>query len=137
MKKYLGNFLVVAFFIFAITDIIREFISSDGVHYYSDQPQRLLFVPIFGIIVGLVAFGFSALSRRWQRRVKLAVLGLGGSFVLLAGSYLSFQVANLPARMDPTIPRQIPWLLVLGTVAIAGLLWFEFFQILRKHDHVA
>ena len=106
MKRLLGIILVVAFAIFAVVDMIRGFFSSDGVHYFSEQPQRLLLIAVFGIVGGLVVFGFSVLSPRLQRVVKLAVLGLGGSFVLLAGSYLSFQVASLPAWIDPTGVRR-------------------------------
>ena len=137
MKKSVGILLVVAFAIFAIADAIHDFFANDTAHYFAEQPHRLLLVAAIGIVGGLVAFGFSALSPRLQRGVKLVVLGSGASFVMVAGSYFSFQVANLPARLDPSMPRHIPWLLVLGSIGIAGLLWFEFYQILRKHDRVA
>jgi hypothetical protein len=65
------------------------------------------------------------------------VLGSGASFVMLGGGYLTFQVASLSARFDPTITRHTPWILLLGTIVIAGLLWFEFYQILKSRDRVA
>jgi len=144
MKRLVGIIFVVAFTTFAVVDAIHGFVSSDGFHYFSAQPRRLLFVAGIGIVGGLIAFGFSVLSPGLQRGVKLVVLGLGASFVLLGGGYLSFQIANLPVRLDPTTarlvpatPRQIPWLLVLGTIGIAGLIWFEFYQVVRHRDCVA
>jgi hypothetical protein len=137
MKKLVGIILVVAFVIFAIADIIHDFIASDGIHYFSAQPHRLLLVAVIGIAGGLVAFGFSALSPRLQRGVKLVVLGSGASFVMLAGGYLSFQVASLPKLVDPTLSRHIPWILLLCTIAVAGLLCFEFYRVLRSRDRVA
>jgi hypothetical protein len=72
-----------------------------------------------------------------QRGIKLVVLGSGGSLVVLAGGYFSFQVANLPKLIDPTFPRHTPWLLVLGTIGIASLLWIEFYQVLRRRERLA
>jgi hypothetical protein len=137
MKKLVGIILIVAFMIIAIADSIHDFITSDGIHYFSEQPHRLLLVAVIGIAGGLVAFGFSVLSPRLQRRVKLAVLGSGASFVMLAGGYFAFQVASLPARLDPAIPRHMPWILLLCIIGIAGLLWFEFYQVMRSRDRVA
>jgi len=137
MKKLVGKILIVAFAIFAIVDTIHELIANDSIGYFSEQPHRLLLVAVVGIAGGLVAFGFSVLSARLQRRVKLAVLGLGAGFVMVAGSYLSFQVSSLPKLIDPALPRRIPWILLLGTIGIAGLLCFEFYQVLRSRDRVA
>ena len=105
MKKVGGIVLVAAFGIFAMADLIYDFVSNDGVHYFSDQPHRLSLVALIGLAGGLLAFGFSALSPRLQREIKLVVLGSGGSLVVLAGGYLSFKLANLPKLIDPTFPR--------------------------------
>ena len=137
MKKLVGKIVIVAFAIFAIADTIHDFIANDTIGYFSDQPHRLLLVAVIGIAGGLVAFGFSVLSPRLQRRVKIAVLGLGASFVIAAGGYLSFQVSSLPKLIDPSLPRRIPWILLLGTIGIAGLLCFEFYQVLRGRDRAA
>ena len=102
-------------------------------------PRRLgsVAATVIGIAGGLVALGFSVLSPRLQRRVKLAVLGSGASFVMLAGGYFAFRVASLPTRLDPAIPRHMPWILLLCIIGITGLLWFEFYQVLRSRDRVA
>lgn len=136
MKKLVGILLIVVFAIFAIADIIHDFIANDTIHYFSEQPHQLLLIAGIGIAGGLVTFGFSLLSSRLQRGIKLVALGSGGSFVILAGSYFIYQVASLPVRIDSSLPRHMPWLLSLATVAIAGLCWFEFYQVWRSHDHV-
>ena len=137
IKRFAGVILIVTFFILAVADIIHDFVANETIRYYSEQPHQLLLVAVVGIAGGLVAFGFSVLSARLQRRVKLAVLGLGAGFVMVAGSYLSFQVSSLPKLIDPALPRRIPWILLLGTIVIAGLLWFEFYKILKSRDRVA
>jgi len=144
MKKLVGIILATAITTFALADAILGFINNSGIHYFSEQPNQLLLVAVIGIIGGLVAFGFSALSPRLQRGVKLFVLGLGALSVMLGGGYLSFQVANLPIGVDPStlrfvsdIPRHIPWLLLLGTIGISGVLLLEFYQVLKSRDRVA
>ena len=144
MKKLLGIILATALTTLAVADAFYDFVSSDGIHYFSERPGRLLLVAVIGIIGGLVTFGFSTLSQRLRRRVGLVVLGLGAIFVMLGGSYLSFQVASFQTVVDPTTlrlvpatPRHIPWLLVLGTLGLAALLWFQFYQLLRSRKGVA
>ena len=137
MKRSVGIILVVAFDIFAVAGIIHDFISSNGFHYFSEQPHRLLFVAAIGIVGGLAAFGFSVLSPRLQRGVKLVALGSGGSFAIVAGGYFIYQVASLPKLIDTSLPRHMPWLLLVATVAIAGLCWLEFYQVWRSRDRVA
>ncbi len=137
MKRLIGIILVVAFAVFAVVDTIREFIANDTIHYFSEQPHRLLLVAVIGIAGGLVTFGFSVLSPRLQRRAKLVALGSGGVFVILAGGYFAFQFVGLPPELHSAIPRHMPLILLACCVAIAGLLWFEFYQILKRHDNVA
>ena len=132
MKKPASIFLVVAFAIFAIADFVHDFIANDTAHYFSEQPHRLLLVAAIGIVGGLLVFGFYLLSPRLQRSAKLIALGLAGSFVVLSGSYFSFFLFSLPAQLDSAIPRHMPLLMLLGTIAIAGLLWFEFYEVFKK-----
>ena len=136
MKRLVGTILVVAFAVFAIADTIREFIANDTVHYFSDQPHQLLLVAAIGIAGGLITFGFSVLSPRLQRRAKLVALGSGAVFVVLAGGYFAFQFAALPPELHSVIPRHMPLILLVCSAALAGLLWFEFYQILRRQDHL-
>jgi hypothetical protein len=137
MKRFVGIILVLAFFIFCIVDSIHGFLSSDGLHYFLEQPHRLLLVAVIGIVGGLTALGLSAWSQRLQRTLKLIALGLGGSLVLLAGCYFGLQFVNLPPELHSAIPPHTVLTILLCGVYIAGLVWFEFFQTLRSRDHVA
>ncbi len=124
--------MVVAFAIFAIADFMHDFFSNDTAQYFSERPHRLLLVAAIGIVGGLLVFGFYRLSPRLQRSSKLVALGLAASFVMLAGGYFSFFLFSLPAQLDSAIPHHMPLLMLLGTIAIAGLLWFEFYKAFKK-----
>jgi drug/metabolite transporter (DMT)-like permease len=139
MKRLVGIILVQAITVLAIVDCIHDFISSDGIHYFSEEPHRLLFVAVIGIAGGLAMFAFSALSPRFQRGVKLVLLGSCASFVTVAGGYftcLFFRLAHSPP-LYPALPWHLVGFVVLGAVGIASLLWFEFYQVLRSRDSVA
>lgn len=139
MKRLVGILLIMVFAIFAIVDTFRDLIANDAIHYFSKQPHRLFLVAAIGITGGLIAFGFAALSPRLQHRAKLITLGLGASFVTLAGGYTSFKFASLFSNLSPQVdaPRHMPLILLFVTIALAGLLWFEFYQILRSRDRAA
>ena len=137
MKRLVAIIFVVAFVIFCVADAIRGFVSSDGFHYFSDQPHRLLLVAVVGIVGGLALFGFSVLSQSLQRRAKLIALGSGGSLVILAGSYFAFRFFNLPPELHSTIPQHTLLTILACCIFIAGLLWLEFYQVLRGRDRVA
>ncbi len=135
--RLLGQGLVAGIPILPFAYLIHNFVASDGLHYFSDQPHRLLLIAIISITGGLALFGFSALSRRFQRMIKLALFGFGAAFVTLAGIHFSLQFYKLTAAIDLPIFWRIPWVLVLGTMAIAGPLWFGFYQTLRNRGRVA
>jgi hypothetical protein len=137
MKGLLGNILLAAFFIFALAKGINDFIADGGIHYFSQQPHRFLFVAVIAIAGGLIAFGFSALWRRLQREIKLAVLAAGGSFFTAVGAYVSIQFVIWQARVDPAGPRQIPWVLVLPALVVASLLWIGFCLVLKSRNRAA
>ena len=131
MKTLLGNILLAALGIFGLTKMVNDFIANDGIHYFSQQPDRLLFVAGTAIAGGLIAFGFSALWRRLQRGIKLAVLAAGGSFFMALAGYVSIQFVNWEARVDPAGPRLIPWVLVLPALVVASLFWIGFYRALN------
>lgn len=133
MKRLLGIIVVVAFGIFAVADTIHDFIANDTVHYFSEQPDRLLLVAAIAIVGGLIVFCFCLLSPRLQRRVRLLTLGSVASFVMIAGGYFALRFWRLPAQM---IPRQMSLYLLLFTVTIAAMIWFEFYQVLTTRDHM-
>src|SRR5437763_2253146 len=95
MKK-LGVIIAVTLFaIFAIADLVHDFITSDPVHYFSQQPHQLLVVAAVAIVGGLVAFIFYRLSPHCQRRVKLLTVGSAASFVTVCGLYFGYQFLRL------------------------------------------
>ena len=137
MKRPVAIILVAAFVVFCVADSIHGFVSSDGFHYFSDQPHRLLLVGAIGILGGLAVFGFSLLSQRLQRRAKLIALGSGGSLVVLAGICFAFFFDNLRPELRSAIPRHTLLSILACSLFIAGLLWLEFYQVLRGRDRVA
>jgi|HubBroStandDraft_6_1064221.scaffolds.fasta_scaffold200742_2 hypothetical protein len=136
MKKLVGIILAVGLTLFVIAEAINDFIDSEGIRYFVEQPYRLLFVTAIGVAGGLVVFGFFALSPRLQRQVKLVALGCGGIFVVLAGAYYAYQFASLPAQLDPSLPWQTPWPILLPTIGIGGSLWLQFYKVLRSRGPV-
>ena len=132
MKKSVGIILVVAFAIFAVADAIHDFIANDTIHYFSERPHQLLLVAAIGIVGGLMAFFFYRLSPHSQRRVKLLILGLAASFVTLACGWFLYRAADFSFAGGHTLIMAL-----LSISAVALLLWFEFYQVLRDHDPVA
>jgi len=56
---------------------------------------------------------------------------------MLTGGYFTFQFATVSPQLDSAIPHHMPMIILFCTIAIAGLLWFEFYQIWRSRDRVA
>jgi H+/Cl- antiporter ClcA len=137
MKKFIARFIVIValgwFVVFAIQDTIHDFTANHIVRYFREQPLFLLLVVAIGIAGGAVAFAFFRLSPRLQRRFKLLALGLAGSLVTLAGGYFSFWLAGLSPQLDSAIGgNHTFWIVLPCTIAVAGLLWFEFYQVFKK-----
>ncbi len=118
---------VTLYAVFAIADILYNFIANDTVRYFGEQPHRFLFVAAIGIGGGLAAFLFYRLSPHWRRGVKLFTLGSAASFVTLGGICFGCQFARLSVIGSDTLA-----LVLLPVGVIAALLWFEFYQIFRS-----
>ncbi len=135
MKKIGATIVVTLFAIFAIANIVHDFITNDPVHYFSEQPHQLLVVAAIAIGGGLIAFLFYSLSPHWQRRAKLITLGSAAGFVTLAGGYFFFWLVGLPHQYDWMFPRHwLYWVytIPLSIITLAGLLWFEFYQVFKE-----
>jgi hypothetical protein len=124
MKKVAFIIAVALFAVFAIADIVHDFATNDPVHYFAEQTHQLIVVAAVAIVGGLIAFVFYWLSPHCQRRVKLITVGSAASFVTVCGVYFGYQFLRLSVFGGYTLGLAF---LCIGT--IAGLLWFEFYQI--------
>jgi len=132
MKKLVGIILVAAFAIFAITDTIHDFRTNDPIHYFSQQPSRLLLVAVIAIAGGLVMFAFYRLSPSWQRRMKLLTLGLAASFLAAFTGYTLYVLARCLSFFGIA---NSPLYFILQPVCfgiIDTLLWYGFYRVSKK-----
>jgi len=138
MKKFVTGIIAIIalgwFVVFAVQDTIQDFSENHVVDYFRERPLLLLPVVAIGVVGGLVAFAFFRISPRWQWRIKLLTLGLAGSFVMLAGGYFSFWTAGLSPYFESAIGfhGSTFWVILLSTIAVAGVIWFEFYQVFKK-----
>jgi hypothetical protein len=133
MKKFVAIVLFALFVILPVINIVQEFIANDTMHYFREQPSRLLLVAAIGIAGGLVAFMMCRLSSRRQRQIKLLTLGVTASFVTVTGGCFTILLAGLPPQIDLGISKiRMILTVVLCVVAVAGVLWFEFYQVFKK-----
>ena len=118
---------------FAVQDTVHDFKANHIVRYFRERPLHLFLVAGVGIIGGFVAFTLSKLSPGWQRRVKLLALGLAAGFVMVAGGYFSFWLAGLSPQMESALGFHggTFWTFLLSTIAIAAVIWFEFYQVFK------
>jgi hypothetical protein len=132
MKRWPLIVAVALFMIFAVADFMHDFITSAPVHYYAQQPARLLWVAAIAIGVGLITLAFCQLSPRWQQRVKLlasvaaavCLTALAGYFVHVFVWWSSWSgIANIPVFI-------IAAPLWLG--GGAAFLWFVFYRLTKS-----
>jgi hypothetical protein len=110
--------------VFALVKMVRDFIASDGLHYFSEQPYRLLLVTVIGIAGGITTLFFDRLTPGWRWRVKLFVLGLAAVFMTSVCGWLVYVFFSLGVH---------PVMLVFSPVTILMvLLWFRFYQVFRS-----
>ena len=132
MKKFGVTILFVGFAIFAVLNTVRDFFTSDPIHYYSERPPRLVLVAAIAISGGFVAFGFYRLSPSWQRRVELLALGLAASFLAAFTGYMLYMSAGFLSFIGII---QYPLYLVFTPVCLGvadALLWYYFYRVYRK-----
>ncbi len=80
-----GTLLVIL----VVADFVHDFITFDPIHYYAQQPGRLLWVAAIAIGGGLITFAFWRLSPRWQQRLKLlASVSAAVCLTALAGYFV-------------------------------------------------
>jgi hypothetical protein len=55
MKKWSVIVAVTLLVVFEVADLVRDFITNDPIHYFAQQPGRLLWVAAIAIGGGLLA----------------------------------------------------------------------------------
>jgi hypothetical protein len=75
----LGLALIVAM---TVREVYDFFVTNAGIHYFSSEPRRLLYVLLLGAAGGVAAFMISRLSPNSQRALKLTALGAFGTFLI-------------------------------------------------------
>ena len=129
MKKWSIIAAITVFAIFAVADLVHDFVANDPIGYFSTEPRRLLYVAAIAIAGGLAALGFYWLSPRAQRRVRVFSWGAAASTMTAVVGYLVFCFLSLSSFIVESggIIRVLEVLLLLLLFSgIAAYFWFEF-----------
>jgi hypothetical protein len=97
MKKWAATIATNLILICVWAEFIRQFIANDSIHYFSDQPRRLLLVVALTAVGGVAIWAFSRLSpatrrglmRLWNYSIALLIACLvawAGAFIYLCRS---------------------------------------------------
>jgi hypothetical protein len=132
MKKLGVIILFIAFAIYVVVDTIHEFRTNDPIHYFSEQPSRLLLVMAIAIAGGLAVFIFYRLSPLWQRRMKLLALGLAASFLVAFTGYMLYVLARCLSFFGIASSPLYFILMPVCFGIIDTLLWYEFYRVYKK-----
>jgi hypothetical protein len=139
MKRWSKIAAAVMIAIFAVKDLVHDFVSNDTVGYYSAEPHQLLYVAAIAIAVGLAVLGFTRLSPRAQRHVRVIACGsAAGALTVIAGdsAYTVIRLSSLLVQSGSTVRLLLmPLLLVLLMLSgIAAYFWYECFHALKIRD---
>jgi hypothetical protein len=110
------------------------FVANEGVHYFTSEPQRLLHVAAIAFAGGLLVLAFSRLSPATRHAISLVARG---SFAIIVTGYsgvLAYWLTSLHLlRADPG--TTLPFVAILvSSVVLAALLWFELYQVWRRKE---
>lgn len=122
---------MVAFAIFAIADLVHDFVTNDPIGYFSTEPHRLFYVVVIAIAGGLAALGFDRLPRRAKRHVIVFAWGTAASTTTVFTGYFAicfFSLSSFIIEFGSTF-----WILFVPFVlaGIAAYLWVEFYRALK------
>ena len=129
MRRWSVIAAVTAFAIFAVADLVHDFVANDPIGYFSAQPNRLLYVAAIAIAGGLAALGFYRLSPRAQRHVRVFSWGAAASTMTAVVGYGGFCFLSLFSfivESGGTIRILEVLLLLLLFSGIAAYFWNEF-----------
>lgn len=129
MRKWGVIAAVTAFAIFAVADLVHDFVTNDSIGYFSAEPHRLLYVAAIALAGGLGALEFYRLSPRAQRHVRVFGLGAAASTMTAVFGYAVFcslSLFSFIAESGGTIRILEVLLLLLLFSGIAAYFWYEF-----------
>ena len=114
-----------------VVDTVREFFANQTIDYFSSEPHRLFYVAAIAIAGGFAALGFTRLSPRAQRQVRIFAWGAAASTLTASAGYLAFcffSLSSFIAEAGSTV-----WILFVPLIfaGMAAYLWFEFYRALK------
>jgi hypothetical protein len=120
--------------VWMVVDMVREFFANETIHYFSSQPQRLLYVAVIAIAGGLVALGYDRLSPRARRQVRVFAWGTAASALTTVAGYFAFRFISLSSFIAES--GDFDWVVIapMSLAVIAAYLWFEFYRALKAND---
>jgi len=132
MKKTRYIVAVTAFAIFAVADLVHDFVANDPIGYFSTEPRRLLYVAAIAIAGGLATLGYYGLSPRVHRHIELFGRGAAASIMTAFVGYCVYRFLSFAAYYGGSVRAiwLLPLLLMLS--GIAAYLWYEFCRAWKK-----
>ena len=134
MKKWSAILAITAFAIFAVADVIHDFLTNDPIGYFSAKPQELLYVAGVALTGGLGVLGFYRLPLHAQHVVKTLSWGGGALTITTVVGYLASLLMSLFTFIRTSSGTiSILWILValLMLTGIAAYFWWEFLRAWR------
>jgi hypothetical protein len=134
MRKWSVIAAVTVFAIFAVADLVHDFVANDPIGYFSAEPHRLLYVAATAIAGGLAALEFNRLSPRVQRHASVFGWGAAASTMTAVVGYEGFRFLSLFSfivESAGTIRILEVLLLLLLLSGIAAYFWHEFRRVWR------
>ena len=122
---------VVAITIFAVADLVHDFVTNDPIGFFAAKPHQLLYVAAIAIAGGLAALSFDRLSSRAKRQVQIFAWGAAASTTTFMAVYFAccfFSVSSFVIKTANMGGILIVPLIISG---FAAYLWFEFYRALR------
>jgi hypothetical protein len=128
MKKWSIIIAAALLATWLVVDTVREFFANETIQYFSSEPHRLLYVVAIAIVGGFAALGFTRLSPRAQRHVRVFAWGAAATTLTAFVGYFVFRLASLLSLVVESDGSAWVVLALLLFSGIAAYLWFEFYR---------
>jgi hypothetical protein len=128
MKRWSIIVAAALIVIWLVVDTVREFFANETIQYFSSEPHRLLYVAAIAVAGGFVALGFSRLSPRTQRQIRVFAWGAAASTLTMFIGYFAFRLASLSSLVVESGGSAWVLLALLLFSGIAAYLWFECYR---------